>query len=484
MRALAALVLVAAAVAAGAFLAGHPGHVAIVWQGWQIDTSVGVLIGAVALVVLSVSLLALLGAALHRVPRNFRRRRAARRRRTGEAALTSGLVALAAGQAAQATRHARRAAALLDGAPLALLLAAEAATRQGDPTAARQSYTALLERPETEFLGLRGLIGQALRAGDDGAARPLAERARRLRPDAHWLADSLLVLEARAGDWAAARATLADAARQGALPEARLRHHQGVVLHELSRAAERRGDPRQAAKLAARAQTLAPDLAEPAGHHAQLLVGLGRKRAAAKAIERAWRSAPHPDLARLYLDLRPEAGPLARTAALQRLAARNPEAPESRLALAEAALAAQLWGEARRHLALAIAAAPPPLSSLESSSPESSSLGPSRRLCRLMARLDESEGGNMAAARNWLDRAINAPPDPSYVCTQCGGETPQWQALCRECGGFDTLFWQTPPSGPRPAVVPPASAGVPLMLAAPELPSDRSPASGLAPTAQ
>jgi len=471
MRRLLALFVVAAAVAGAAFFADHPGRVEIVWRGWQVDTSVGVLAGAVALVVVIASLLVLFGAALHRMPLAIRRRRAARRRRVGEAALTQGIVALAAGQAAEAERAAQRATALLDGAPMALLLAAEAATRQGDIAAARGAYTVLLDRPDTEFLGLRGLIGQALRAGDDDAARHLAERARRLRPDASWLVDALLLLAARAGDWAAARDTLAGAARHRALPAERASHHRGIVLYELSRDAERRGDPRRAAGLAATAQVLAADLAAPACHHARLLIGLGKSRAAARTIERAWHTAPHPDLARLYLEIDPDAPPLARIAAVQRLAAHNPEASESHLAVAEAALMAQLWGEARRHLALAIDAAPP------SGSPSLGSLSPrpSRRLCRLMARLEEEESGNMAAARDWLDRAIGAPPDPSYLCRQCGGgETPEWQALCRDCGGFDTLVWQSPPSGDRAVTLHLASAGAPLMLPAP-------PASGLAP---
>jgi HemY protein len=484
MRRLLALILVAAAVGGAAFFADHPGHVEIVWQGWQVDTSVGVLVGAVALVVLIGSLLVLVGAALHRMPRAIRRRRAARRRRVGEAALTQGIVALAAGQAAEAERAAQRATRLLDGAPMALLLHAEAATRQGDMAAARGAYTVLLGRPDTEFLGLRGLIGQALRAGDDDAALRLAERARKLRPDASWLIDALLVLAARAGDWTAAQGTLAGAARHRVLPAERARHHRGIVLYELSRDAERRGDLRRAAGLAATAQVLAADLAAPAYHHARLLIGLGKKRAAARTIERAWHTAPHPDLARLYLEVDPDAPPLVRVAAAQRLAAHNPEAMESRLAIAEAALVAQLWGEARRHLALAITAAPPS----GSSSAGSPSPRPSRRLCLLMARLEEKESGDMAAARDWLDRAIGAPPDPSYLCHQCGGETPEWQALCRDCGGFDTLVWQNPPFGDRAVTLNLASAGTPLMLPAPQAPGAdggrppllRPPASGLA----
>jgi len=476
MRWLLALLLVAMAVAGAAFVADHPGRVEIVWQGWQIATSVGVVVGAVALVVLVASALVLLGAALCRVPQKLRRRRAARRRRTGEAALTRGVVALAAGQPAEAQLAARRAVELLDDAPMALLLAAEAATRQGDIAAARGAYTTLLDRPDTEFLGLRGLIGQALRAGDDDAALRLAARARRLRPDARWLVDALLLLAARAGDWASARDTLADAARRRVLPAEQAGHHRGIALYALSRDAEHRGDQRQAVQLAAQAQVLAPDLAAPAYQHARLLIALGKKRAAARTIERAWRTAPHPELARLYLEIDPDAPPLARTAAVQLLAAQNPEASESPLAIAEAALAAQLWGEARRHLALAVAAAPPP--------------GPPRRVCRLMARLEESESGNMPAARDWLDRAIGAPPDPCYVCRRCGGgETPEWQALCRECGEFDTLVWRSPPSGHRTVIAHLASTSAPLMLPAPDasgVPSSQQlpSAIGLAPPPQ
>ena len=92
---------------------------------------------------------------------------------------------------------------------------AEAASRQGDAEAARRIYAALLDRRDTEFLGLRGLIGQTLRADDDAAALPLAERARALRPDAPWLAENLLRLQARAGDW---QGGARDAGRGGAAP--------------------------------------------------------------------------------------------------------------------------------------------------------------------------------------------------------------------------------------------------------------------------
>src|SRR5439155_24024319 len=182
--------------------------------------------------------------------------------------------------------------------------------------------------------------------GDDLAARSFATRAYQLRPTAPWLAESLLASQARAGDWPAAPGTIAGAARRRILPGERARHHRGAVLYEQSREAERQGDLHRAAGLAAKAQALVPDIAAPAAYHARLLLALGRTRPARKAIERAWRGAPQADLARVYLDTYGQTVPLAQAAALERLAARNPDALESHIAVAEAAMMARLWGEA------------------------------------------------------------------------------------------------------------------------------------------
>ncbi|HEY1796290.1 MAG TPA: heme biosynthesis HemY N-terminal domain-containing protein [Stellaceae bacterium] len=443
MRVPLALILIAVVVAAGAFVADHPGQVDITWQGWEIETSVGVLAGAVVVVLL---VLGSIGGVLRRIwrlPANFARRRRERRRRSGYAALAGGFAAIAAGDASEAQRSARRAAALLDGAPLTLALSAQAAQLEGDEAAARRLQTEMLERPETALLALRGLYTEAMRAGDEAAALDLAERARRLRPQLPWAVEGVLGLQLRAGRWIEARDTLADAAHRQIVPAERVRRHRSAILVEMSRTAERNGERRHATSYAAQAVTLTPDRAAPAIREAEALIALGRTRAAGKAIERAWRTAPHPELARLYEGLNPTDPPLARLTTVQRLADENADCEDSRVLVAEAALGARLWGEARRHLSLAVAAAPPP--------------GPSRRLCRLMARLEESEHNDAARAREWLDRATSAPPDPRYVCTRCGAEGATWHALCPNCGGFDTLAWQAGTAPLRAALSPSAT---------------------------
>ena len=156
------------------------------------------------------------------------------------------------------------------------------------------------------------------------------------------------------------------------------------------------------------------------------LVEAGNTRRARRLIEDAWRRQPHPELARLYGLTAPGRDAIARLKRIERLAALAPTHRESRLALARASLAAKLWGEARRHLA-----------SLDEP--------PSAGICRLMAEIEESEGGNAAAVREWLDRAQAAEPDAGWVCDGCGAVAPDWAATCGHCGAFDSLAWQIPP---------------------------------------
>jgi HemY protein len=338
-----------------------------------------------------------------------------------------------------------------------LLLSAQAAQLEGDDMAAKKFFTAMLDRSEMEFLGVRGLLNQALRVGDRGTALRLTQRAATLRPGRPWVVENLFDLEVRQGRWAAAQETLAEAVKHRIIPGERARHHRGVLLYELSLAALAGGDRRRGTNLAAQARALTPDLAAPVAHYARQLLKDRRTGPAAKAIEAAWRTAPHSELALLYRAIHDSEPPVARIKCFERLVAQNPGARESYLTLAEATLDAQLWGEARRYLDQALAAPAPPsmtkqASSLPHSLPSSPNAevigltGPTPRLCLLMACLEEAEHGRGESMREWLNRAVTAMPDPRYICASCGGESLEWRSLCPHCGSFDALAWRTPAS--------------------------------------
>jgi len=81
MRGFLGLLVVAGLIAAAVFFADHPGRVEIVWQGWQVDTSVGVLMVVATLAGLLVAgIISVIGGLLDLPQALLRRRRAARRR--------------------------------------------------------------------------------------------------------------------------------------------------------------------------------------------------------------------------------------------------------------------------------------------------------------------------------------------------------------------------------------------------------------------
>jgi HemY protein len=456
IRLLLALLVVAGLVAVGVLLADEPGTLSLEWGGWQLETSVAVLVLAVvAAILLSLLLLRLVGAVVG-APRAILRARRERRRREGYKALTQGMVAVAAGEADEARRLARKADVLLAEPPLTLLLQAQSAQLDGDEQAAQKYFQAMLERPETEFLGVRGLLTQALKTGDEAAALELAERARTLRPKTGWALASLGELQARAGRWKEAEATLAQALKRKALTPSEARRAQAALLLEQSRAAAGAGDARVALDLADRAQDADPGFAPAAAWHATLLRDAGRLRQASRVIEAAWRAAPEPVLAEVYGTLAPDEAPLARMKRFQLLAASNPDHLESHLALAEAALRARLWGEARRHLARA---------GVRDDADAAAALPPARA-SRLMAEVEEAEHHDSAGARLWLSRAAAAAAlEPTYVCGKCGAEATRWVSVCPGCRAFARFEWRAPLHAPReqlailaPPLAPPATA--------------------------
>jgi HemY protein len=286
----------------------------------------------------------------------------------------------------------------------------------------------MLDDQQTAFLGLRGLIAQALSDGDQAKALAYAKRAFELRPQTPWVVHSLFDMQAQLGQWKGAQDTLDSGVRRKVVTADKGRALKALLLVERSRAAERAGDASAALALAREAFGLAPERIAATERLAELQLKAGDGRRAMKTIERGWAQAPHPELAALYLKASGETDPLKRVGVARRLAAQKPDDVESNLALAQAALEAGLWGEARRHLENAGGA------------------HPSVRACRLMAEVEERSQGDQAKVHDWLARATTAPADRTWRCSACSAQHASWRAVCESCGAFGTLHWREPGS--------------------------------------
>lgn len=415
-RILLVLVVSALVLAIAWFLAGLPGQVTAKVGAYTLEASTPVAtLGLLLLFVVGYIVFRLLGA-LVRLPTTLARRREARNRLHGDQAVTRALVALAAGDKADARREAGRARRLLGNTPQTLLLAAEAGRLAGRDDETESAYRLLAERKDGAFLGLRGLLAQAIARQDWTEASELARRAEAAHPGASWLRHERAQLAIRAGHWAEALELGDETAPTAALAAG---------------AAAAESDPAKARRLARRAWKQDPSLTSAALVYAENLRANNQENRARQVITEAWKLNPHPDLAAFVLSQVPDK--LTRSQAVQRLTAENQDHPESRLLLARTALEAGLTGEARHHIDLARAAG------LNE-----------RRLWLLLAELEEEERGDSEegrrAQRDALRRAAAADPDPGWRCTSCHTPQTKWTPACPACATPGSMRWTKAPS--------------------------------------
>ena len=423
------VVLITAAGLVAVWVAEQPGEVRLTWQGYLLESSVSMLF---VLVIVCAVLLAIAYEVLNFIlhsPKLIHTIRRNRSRERGYRSLTRGIVAVAAGDVKAAKRAVRATESLHVELPLRLLLTAQAAQLEGDEIAARESFRAMLADPESEFLGLRGLLVQSLRKGDKVTALALARRAFEINPRAEWVLTNLIDLETVAGNWPDAERSVIAAQRAKSIKPENARRRRALLLYQRARAAFDHTDEKTARDLAMRAVNLRADFMPAVVFAAKLLAKVGHLKRARKLITNAWKTAPHPDLADTLVQISEPLTPLSRIKVLEPLMALRQGHIEGHLALASALLDASLWGAAREHLGKAARGAS------------------DQRLYRLMARLEEGENNDEGAARQWLLKASRAPSEPIWKCRVCGEIANNWGIQCSSCEAVDSLEWGPANSG-------------------------------------
>ncbi|MFH6786021.1 MULTISPECIES: heme biosynthesis protein HemY [Methylobacterium] len=424
-RALAFLALLALAAYGAVWLADRPGVVTVTWGGYELATSLAAaLVGVMVLAVVLGFVWAFARGVLN-LPERLTLSSRRRRQERGYSALSRGMVAVGSGDPIAARRLAGEAERLLGAEPLALLLTAQAAQISGDRAGAERAFRRMVDDPETRVLGLRGLFVEARRQDDEASARAYALEAARLAPSVTWANEAVMEGQCADRDWTGALDTVSRRASLGLSDKAAMRRQRAVLLTASALDLEA-GDPERALAQAREAVKLAPDLVPAAAVAGRLFARRGDLKRGARVVEAAWRANPHPDLARVYLDLRTGDSSRDRLARAETLARISSWHPEARFAIARAALDAREFGRARDVLAPLLADQP------------------TARAYALMAEIEEAEHGkNSGKAREWQARADRAPRDPAWCAD--GLVTDRWAPISPVSGRLDAFVWQTPP---------------------------------------
>ena len=394
------------------------GSLAMTVLGYRIETSLTV--GVVFILIITIVLASLWSILrfVFRIPEMISLGLSGRRKHKGHLAVSRGMIALGAGDAAIARRSAEEARRLLGAEPLTLLLSAQSAQLDGNRNKADRAFEEMLSDPETRLLGLRGLFIEAQRAGDMINAIRHADEALAFSSKAAWATEALIDYFVSENEFDKALMAL-DRGRSG-FEKAKAKRIRAVILTARALAHENH-DPDGALNNAQEAAKLASDLVP-----AQIILGhlLARRsdfRKASRVLESAWRLAPHPEIADAYLAVRSGDAARERLQRARKLQSLHAEYGESRMIMARAALDAREFDLARETLK--------PL--LEDD--------PSMRVCLLMAELEELDQSHKGLTREWLHRAARAPRDYAWVGD--GIVLEHWLPLSPISGKLDQVNW-------------------------------------------
>lgn len=406
-----------------AWLADRPGSVAIDWMGYEIELSA--MIAMVGLLVLIVAVMAIwwVVKVIIRSPQIMGGYFASRRRDKGYDALSSGLIAAGSGDMRATQRHAKQAMKLLPDAPLTQVLAASSADLTGDAEAKRRAYRVMLDEPKTQLLGLRGLYLDAVNEDDEEAARHYAQQAAALAPALPWAGEAQFEDQVQRGEWAAARSALERNLQAKIITKVQRNRLRAVLL--TAEAVEReQGEPDAARALAMEAHKLAVDLVPAAAVAGRLLIRAGKMTQASKVIEATWKKSLHPELAEVYLYVRPGDAVADRVKRARKLVQLCAHELEGELALARTLMEAGKLDQARDCLKAF-------------TGPEAT-----QRVCLLMAEIEEQDGGETTAVRGWMARALRAKRDPAWVAD--GYVSSVWEPVSPLSGRVDAFEWRVP----------------------------------------
>lgn len=408
------------------WLGDHAGHVTLVWLGYEIETSMAVLLPALLVTFLLLWLILHWLYQLWSLPRRLGEKHHYNAQKKGMDALTQAMVAYSEQDAHSAQKSLDKARRYLADSPLPGIIQLQIAAQEKNTGIAQKQFLKLEQYETTRPLALRGMIEQARLQGDMQTAQEKTRELLKFSPNhatSQQLATDILSYHRH---WQEAIKWLKKAHQQGHVQKEDYKHLHASILTQQGLCALADKNREAALSLFRKAHQMAPRLAIATTHYVMLLKQVGKNTKAYAAIRESWAAQPSQLLADSFCDLYADL-PQEKFARKARELARIREGSyEANLLLAEAEMRLKAWDKAQNHLKAAM------------------SIRTTIRLCRMMAALQRKGYQNESEERLWLERAVSAKPDAQWQCLNCDDTPEEWQLHCQQCNHFSSVEWKMP----------------------------------------
>ncbi len=266
-----------------------------------------------------------------------------------------------------------------------------------------QVFEQLTQCPVTTQIGWRGIIDIYLSKGEIIKACEQIEQLLDNDSKEPWLLKQAMSLFVKNGQWKRADDCLEKLFKQKQLSKDDYSHKKAILLVQMNKGEQ--------------AFEIYPQMPQAA-----LLAAAQKPKKAEDIYLKAWSQVPSWDIYRNYVKLFAKENALAQFKHVEKLCETNKNAKLNDIVLADAAINAKLWSEAKRLLNGYLAMYPLTM-----------------RVAGQMALIESEANHNFKEAQNWIEKATSAYPDSQYICTKCNHGTDGWAACCPVCNEFAGL---------------------------------------------
>ena len=401
-----------------------PGHACIKWFGYQVEFPVAVLICLVILIMVATAFLIRTINAILFLPQKIHQFLEKRRINKAEKMLLEGLTALAADQIDEAQSCIAFAQKIIPKHPLTAFVTAESAKVSHDSEQAKKSLYEMTKNPSISFLGYKGLIQQSLENQEWHKAHQLLTNVFNERPDSPWVIRNILKNILLLADTAPLPEEIKKQLKYiyRPLPKQQTKRHEALVLWLQSQHVQNPDDKRKTLQLS---HDKDPSILAVTHSLVASYIKANEPKQGRKIIKRTLSVFPHRSLYQAWKLTYQKVDPALIYIDLEKEISKVTQNIETTWLLMQAALEANMWGQAEKH------------------AHELMQNGDDRDVCLALAQIySPLHLNNPAQETAWQARALDASSAHMWVCKSCSMALQNWQVICPSCHDTDTARWK------------------------------------------
>ncbi len=345
----------------------------------------------------------------------------------GHDSFVQGMVALANKDFNRVIAEAKNTNKYLKDKSLDLLLTSETLKIEKKFDQLNKVYEEMLNQPNMNLLGLRGLMEQNIRAQDYHHAFIYGEKLFHLNPKIEKLYETLVNIIGKTNNWQKLIYLSEQSLKYKIIEKKTYIENKSIAYFEISKI-KHKSFELESIELMEKALKLKESFAPFISFYIQLLINNNRLDKAKKVLRKAWTASPHPHL-KQHMQKLAKALKISYLELVKYIVTNAKDNYESRILLAESYIDNQNWDDARLQIKSLL------------------SHKPTREVCLLMSKIEEGYSGDSYKINAWISRSNLGKLGKIWICHISGISQTKWTSVSKS-GYFNSLEWKYPINTP------------------------------------